>query len=159
MSSMQRWVLLAYRLPREPSTPRIALWRSLRRLGAAQVGDGLVALPLTAETQEQLEWLGSEIEDAGGEASVWLGEAATRAQGQRWMDRFREAATEEYRVLRERAKAADRLGDEAAQRRALRVLRADLRRVRNRDYFHVSEGNQAEAAIERLAPKTEEVPR
>jgi hypothetical protein len=31
------WVLLAYRLPREPSTPRIALWRGLRRLGAAQI--------------------------------------------------------------------------------------------------------------------------
>ena len=27
---LQRWVLLAYRLPREPSTPRIALWRKLR---------------------------------------------------------------------------------------------------------------------------------
>ncbi len=34
---VQDWVLLAYRLPREPSTPRIALWRRLRRLGAAQV--------------------------------------------------------------------------------------------------------------------------
>src|ERR687888_50422 len=32
-----RWVLLAYRLPREPSTPRSALWRKLRRLGAGLV--------------------------------------------------------------------------------------------------------------------------
>src|SRR5262249_39018906 len=32
-----RWVLLAYRLPREPSTPRIAVWRRLRRLGALQL--------------------------------------------------------------------------------------------------------------------------
>ena len=40
------WVLLAYRLPREPSTPRSALWRKLRRLGAAQVLDGLAALLL-----------------------------------------------------------------------------------------------------------------
>src|SRR6266508_2543318 len=28
------WVLLVYRLPRDPSTPRSALWRKLRRLGA-----------------------------------------------------------------------------------------------------------------------------
>src|SRR5438552_17238224 len=40
------WVLLAYRLPRDPSTPRSALWRKLRRLGAVQVLDGLAALPL-----------------------------------------------------------------------------------------------------------------
>src|SRR5258708_1839751 len=30
-----QWVFLAYRLPREPSTPRIAVWRKLRRLGIA----------------------------------------------------------------------------------------------------------------------------
>src|SRR6266511_5468785 len=28
------WVLLAYRLPRDPSTPRSALWRKLRRIRA-----------------------------------------------------------------------------------------------------------------------------
>ena len=39
------WVLLAYRMPREPSTPRIAVWRKLRKLGAVQLVDGFVALP------------------------------------------------------------------------------------------------------------------
>src|SRR5690242_10765482 len=51
------WVLLAFRLPREPSTPRTALWRKLRQLGAAQLLDGLVALPLDARNREQFEWL------------------------------------------------------------------------------------------------------
>ena len=55
------WVLLAYRVPREPSTPRITVWRKLKRLGVAQVVDGLVALPLDARTKEHLEWLGDEI--------------------------------------------------------------------------------------------------
>ena len=32
MVAQHEWVLLVYRLPREPSTPRIALWRSLGRL-------------------------------------------------------------------------------------------------------------------------------
>ena len=39
------WVLLCYRLPREPSTPRITVWRKLKRLGVAQLSDGLVTLP------------------------------------------------------------------------------------------------------------------
>src|SRR5919198_1871311 len=65
-----RWVLLAYRLPREPSTPRSALWRKLRRLGAAQLLDGLAALPLDARTREQLEWVADEVIEAGGEASI-----------------------------------------------------------------------------------------
>lgn len=158
MPSMHRWVLLAYRLPREPSRPRIALWRSLRRLGAAQIGDGFVTLPLTAETHEQIEWLASDIEDARGEASVWLGEAATKAQEERWIERFRTASTDEYDTLAERAtKAAGE--DEASRRRSLRLLRAELRRVRARDYFGVTAGARAATAIERLAPAGEEITR
>ena len=65
--------MLAYRLPREPSTPRIAVWRRLRRLGALQLVDGLVALPLDPHTREALEWVAEEVEQAGGEATVWLG--------------------------------------------------------------------------------------
>ena len=32
MAARLKWVFLLYRLPRDPSTPRIALWRTLRRL-------------------------------------------------------------------------------------------------------------------------------
>jgi hypothetical protein len=153
---MQRWVLLAYRLPREPSTPRIALWRNLRRLGAAQVGDGLVALPLTDETQEQVEWLATGIQDAGGDASVWFGEAATRAQEDRWMDRIRQASTDEFETLHRRALEAA-TGDEAARRRSLRRLRAEFRKARLRDYGRSAASDDASAAIERLALATEVV--
>lgn len=153
---MQRWVLLAYRLPREPSTPRITLWRNLRRLGAAQVGDGLVALPLTEETQEQVEWLATGIEDAGGDASVWLSEAATRAQEERWMDRIRKASTEELGALERRAVEAS-TGDESARRRSLRHLRAEFRKARARDYGGVPAAAGAAVAVERLAQVTEEV--
>src|SRR4051812_50222715 len=61
-----RWVLLSYRLPREPSTPRIAVWRRLRRLGAVQIGDGVAALPLDDRTREQFDWLANDVEEAGG---------------------------------------------------------------------------------------------
>ncbi len=63
--------MLAYRLPREPSTPRIAVWRRLRRLGVAQLLDGLVALPLDARNKEQLEWVAELVADGGGEATIW----------------------------------------------------------------------------------------
>ena len=80
MAKRIRWVFLAYRVPREPSTPRISVWRKLRALGVAQLLDGLAALPLSSRNREQLEWLAEEVTEAGGEASIWIAQAATAAQ-------------------------------------------------------------------------------
>jgi ChrB-like protein len=143
-SAMQNWVLLAYRLPREPSTPRIALWRRLRRLGAAQLGDGLVALPADDHTREQLEWLAGEVEESGGEATVWLAQPATAAQGRALADRMRRATAADYRAVAEAADAGD-----ADQRRRNRLRRA-LRAIRSRDYFSADGRIEAERAVEAL---------
>jgi len=75
------WVLLSYRIPREPSTPRIAVWRKLKRLGVAQIGDGLAALPADARTLEQFEWLAEEIDEAGGSSTLWRAELTSNALG------------------------------------------------------------------------------
>src|SRR5204863_434623 len=81
-----QWVLLAYRLPREPSSPRIALWRKLKRLGVAQLLDGLVALPLDSRNRERLEWLANDVVEAGGEATIWIGALASGGQGRELAD-------------------------------------------------------------------------
>src|SRR5438445_7613214 len=97
------WVLLAYRLPREPSTPRIAVWRKLRRVGAAQVLDGLVALPLDSRNREQFEWLANEIIEANGEAALWIGELTSAAQEHALAGQMAAAIAAEYRALIEDA--------------------------------------------------------
>src|SRR4030095_15647370 len=66
-----RWVLLVYRIPREPSRHRVAVWRKLRDLGALYLQDGVAALPEDAVTREQLEWLQLRVREAGGEATLW----------------------------------------------------------------------------------------
>src|SRR5881628_3150324 len=110
------WVLLAYRLPREPSTPRSALWRKLRRLGAVQVLDGLAALPLDARNREQLEWLADEVLESGGEATIWVGELASAAQERELASRMASGVAAEYRALIADASAArsERAGGGAA---------------------------------------------
>lgn len=137
---MQEWVLLAYKLPREPSTPRIALWRRLRRLGAAQVLDGLAALPLSPQTREQLEWLADEVEDAGGSATVWIAKPGTAAEGRVLAERMRRNAETDYRRVVEAARGATDGRTAARLKRALRAIRA-------RDYFGAPSRDEAERAL------------
>jgi hypothetical protein len=146
---MTQWVLLAYRLPREPSRPRLALWRAVRRLGAAQVADGLVALPLNAETREHFEWLTNAALEDGGEASVWVAQTTTRDQDRRWRDKMTQAVEAEYSAIRESVDGSHLL-DPAEQVRVRRNLRAELRRVRGRDYFTAPGFKAATTAVESL---------
>jgi hypothetical protein len=142
--------MLAYRLPRTPSTPRITLWRKLRRLGVAQIVDGVVALPATADTREQLEWLAEDVVEAGGEATIWLAEPATAAEHRRLAASMTERINEEYRTITTEARAT--IGRPTAERhRTLARLRRELRRVGSRQYFPTDQAELARDEIEALA--------
>lgn len=157
MDYVQAWVLLVYRLPREPSTPRIALWRKLRRLGSLQLLDGLVALPLSARNREQLEWLADEVVEAGGEASIWAAEPASAAQERGLVTQLTAAIAAEYRAVAAEAYAAA-TADALTRRRALARLRRELRRIAERDYFPPPEQLEAREAVEALAISMEVTP-
>ncbi len=136
--------LLSYRLPREPSTPRIAVWRKLRRLGVAQISDGLVALPAGAL-------------DARGTVAIWLARPATRAQEDQLARAMAAARAAEYQALitaAERA-AASPGTDPPARFAAIRRLRNEFRAIQRRDYFPPAEHDQAQAAVQRLAASPE----
>jgi hypothetical protein len=151
------WVLMSYRFPREPSTPRIAAWRKLHRLGVAQLQDGLVALPLDARNREQLEWVAQDVMDAGGEASIWIAEPTTDAQEHQLVARMMDEIAAQYRAVIDEAASA-RGKPAGVRRRTLKRLRRQLRRIRGRDYFPPDERQQARHAVEELAALQEVAP-
>jgi hypothetical protein len=142
------WVLLAYRLPREPSTPRITVWRKLRKLGALQVVDGLVALPADPRTVEAFEWLADEVLEAGGEAWTWRA-TSSKQQDRALRQLAGDAVADEYRALI--AKAAD--VEANPNSRAVDRLRRELRTIEGRDYFASKERERARRAVERVAAR------
>ena len=150
MAGRFEWVLLAYRMPREPSTPRIAVWRTVRRLGVAQLLDGLVALPADARTRERLEWVSAEVVEAGGEASVWLGRLASARQERELAAAMALAVAAEYRDV-ELAATQSRDAGVGSRRRTLARLRRELRRIGERDFFPPVERDHARSAVEALA--------
>src|SRR4051794_38188854 len=150
-----RWVFLAYRLPREPSTPRITVWRKLRRLGVVQIVDGLVALPLDSRTREQLEWVADEVIEAGGEATVWIGQPGSAAQARALAARMAAEVADQYAQVRRDAEAAAG-GAPPDRRRTLRRLRGELRRIQQRDFFPPPERDHARVAVEALGAAVED---
>jgi hypothetical protein len=144
-----RWVLLAYRLPREPSTPRIAVWRKLDQLGVVRLGDGLVGVPADARTREHLDRIAEEVRQASGTASVWLATATDAAQEETLIEAGRAARSAEYRSVLAEARSAAAAPD-LERRRALRRLRARLRRIERRDFFAAPQRDEARAAVATL---------
>lgn len=144
-----QWVLLAYRVPRVPSAPRIAIWRKLRSLGVAQVGDGLVALPEDARTREQLEWVAADVDAAGGTAVLWQAEMLSARDEQHLIAQMAAARAAEYHgLLTEVAQArADPATDTARTRDR---LRRKLRRIGRRDHFPPPQQELARRAVESL---------
>jgi hypothetical protein len=149
VSGQLEWVLLAYRLPREPSGSRVTLWRKLRRLGVVQLLDGLVALPADARTGEQSEWLADEVLEAGGESMVWLGRLGSAAQERALAQRMAEAVEADYRGVEAEADAV--VGEaEVVRRRTMARLRRELQRIGRRDFFPPDARERAHQAVARL---------
>lgn len=68
------WLLLIYKIPREPTVHRVAVWRKVKQLGAVLLHDSVWVLPETPQTREQFQWLAAEILELGGAATVCLAE-------------------------------------------------------------------------------------
>lgn len=145
MVEIKEWALLAYRMPREPSTPRIGVWRKLRRLGAVQLVDGLVALPLTGRNREQLDWIADEVLEAGGEAWTFTAQAGSKAQHKALVTRVGEAAAEEYKALIEEVGFTD-----PSAWRTVDRLERELAAIEARDPVGPKERDKARRAVAKL---------
>lgn len=154
MVATENWVFLVYQIPREPSTPRISVWRTLKRLGVAQLSDGLVALPYDASTKEQLEWVAHEITEAGGTATIWLTAPTVKRFGRSLAESLAAERASEYQVVLDQVEAGLTL-DSVERSRALRRLRAEYRRIERRDYFPPPEKDETRESLERLAASLE----
>ena len=148
-SERRRWVLLAFRVPLEPSTPLIAVWRKLRRLGVAQIVDGLVAVPDSATNVEQMGWVVNDVLDAGGEAQLWTAQLNSAKQERELVGRLNREVAEAYRTLVEAIQAAAG-GAEPVGRRQVDRFGRELRDIVRRDHLGASGRDRAERALARL---------
>jgi hypothetical protein len=142
-------VLLVYRLPREPSRHRVAVWRKLKDLGALYLKDGVVTLPEAAVTREQLEWLQLRVRESGGEATLWEARPGTMAEEAELVGTFRSSREEAYRAIiagAERLRRKAQMGGKDLSEQLGKIER-EFRAERRRDYFRSPLRSEAAAAL------------
>jgi hypothetical protein len=145
-----KWLLLVYRLPREPSRHRVTVWRKLKTLGPLYVQDGVAALPEDAVTREQLEWLQLRVREAGGEATLWEGMHNTRVESKQLAETFRSSREEAYESIiaeAERIRRKAEMGAGASLLGKLSKLEREFRAERRRDYFGAPSRKEASEAL------------
>jgi hypothetical protein len=133
-----RWLLLVYTVPREPSANRVATWRKLKRLGAILLHDAVWVLPNSTRTQEQLQWLASDIHDLGGEALVWQGSLSLDGQDQ---------VLEQQFLAQVDALYADILSSLEQPDADLALLSRRYQHAKTQDYFSSARGQRVRDAL------------
>ncbi len=135
---MSMWVVLVYKIPREPAAGRVYVWRKLKRLGALLLHDAVWLLPATPWTREQFQWLAVEIRELGGEALVWESRMVLPGQDEALVQQFVAEVDEAYRAVLAALQQAD--ADLAA-------LARQYQQVQARDYFQSPLGQQVRVAV------------
>ena len=125
------WVLLVYKIPREPTASRAAVWRKLKRLGALLLHDAVWVLPDTPWTREQFQWLAVEIGELGGEAHLWESHLLLNGQADALIQPVRARVDAAYQEILEELEQEDA---------DLVALSRKYQQVRAQDYFHSALG-------------------
>jgi hypothetical protein len=120
------WLLLTYKLPREPTAGRVYVWRKLKQLGAVALQDAVWVLPATARTHEQFQWLSAEITELGGDVTLWSSQLTYESRADSLEEVFREQTAAEYR------KILAALGKKSAD---FKALAGRYQQAVARDYF------------------------
>jgi hypothetical protein len=155
-----RWLVLTWRLPSGSSTPRVNLWRALRRLGAGLLTPGAAILPFREDLQEQLDWLAQEIEEQEGDAWVLPVLELSEREERRVWEQMRADRQAEYEQLRSEARdflerAPQHPGPDDDYSRRLRTekelvaLQRRFRKIRARDYLEAPGRREAALTIDR----------
>ena len=91
------WLLLTYKVPPDPATKRVALWRRLKGLGAVYLQNGVCLLPKTDDHVRRLKMIENDVSEMGGEAVILETVALDRAQEEKVVTRFRADRDDQYR--------------------------------------------------------------
>src|SRR5262245_38283974 len=157
------WLLLIHQLPAKPAYLRVKVWRRLQGIGAVPVKNAVHALPMGEGTQEDFEWLLREIVEGGGEAFLCETRLIDGLTDEEVRKLFDEARDADYAEIARDARALAKALRPNPKPEALKDLRAQVARLRNRladiasiDFFGAIGRETAEGLLGELEARLNE---
>lgn len=156
------WIVLAYRVPNDPSRHRVALWRELRRAGAVPLQQATWAIPTTAGAT--LERVAQLVERADGDLFAFDAEPRdagslellyTRAREDEWLEFVRECQKYEAELDHEEEIGKFTPAELDEEEQSLERLRRWFRELRARDVFGAPSAPEAEQRLKSSAERLE----
>jgi hypothetical protein len=162
-----RWLLFVHQLPARPSNLRVSTWRRLQQVGAIAIKQAVYVLPDSPAAREDFEWLKTEVEAAGGEASVFAAGSIDSWSDDALVDAFRRSRQDAYATLAGDVEATIKKVDGSIRRpagrapaiaRLIEALRQRFRAIERVDFFGGAGGEQVSELLrgleDRLAVRT-----
>jgi hypothetical protein len=158
-----RWFLLTYRLPGDRSSARVAVWREVRRSGALQLQQSVIAFPDGEPFARAVARIRAAVDEVGGSVVAVRAEPLDAADDARLLAAWNEARAEEYGELiseceklvaeiekefRKQKFTLAELDEEEAQ---LDKLKRWHERITGRDVCGCDRAGDAEAAMEQAS--------
>lgn len=153
------WLLMTYKVPAEPTTRRIALWRKLKGMGAVYLQNGVCLLPRTDDHVRRLKMLENDVAEMGGDCVILETVALDRVQEGKVVERFKADRDEQYgefmgrcadfeaEIAKEVAKKKFTYAELEEEDTDLKKLQGWYEKIRKLDFYGAA---RAEEALQRL---------
>jgi hypothetical protein len=148
MSAKVRWLVLVYRVPSDPSSNRVAVWRELKRIGALYLQQCACVVPDREDVVTEIAAVRSQITALKGSSTLFASAPLPAQEEAALVDQFRQLVAKQYAEIVEECetKFAKEIQSETARQNFsfaeaeeiaedLEKIRRWFARARQRDWF------------------------
>ena len=158
------WLVLIYRMPTEPSSTRVAIWRDLKRIGAHYLQQCVCVVPRRPELREAMDGVREKIVRLGGSINLFEAPELPVDEETSLIEGFRDLVAKQYaeiveecdtkfvkEVEFERFRKNYTFAEAEEIEQDLEKIRRWYARVSERDWFDAPGRSDAEIRIARCA--------
>ncbi|MDN4527019.1 Chromate resistance protein ChrB [Fictibacillus fluitans] len=157
MEESRMWYLFSYKVPVEPSTLRVRVWRNLKTLGVLYIQQSVCLVPKMGDVGNKLNKLHTLIKDHGGESFMIEILKFSHYSEEELIKLFNEQIAKEYHNWLESCthygqdinRQADNFFNIDDSEMELMRLKRQLRKILKRDFFNHELSFQAKACLKK----------